>query len=266
MSVKELKSGIRIYSGDSVERIKQSAAIAKEVLSYALTICQIGNTTFDIEKEIENRILKAGGTPAFKGYEDFPYSACISVNDYIVHGAPTKHRLKDGDVVSLDLGVIYEGFYSDTARTKILGTARSQDTFLVEAAEECFKAGLEFARIGNSTGDIGHAIHRRLLKYKSASGESLFNIFHNFQGHGIGLTLHEPPSVPNFGFPNGGERIVEGMCFCIEPVLLYRGAKVESVPMEGTNFLQFKTQDGSSTTHYENQIYMSHSGPIVLTI
>lgn len=265
MSVSYLKSGVRLYKDKSVDLIRESAFISKSVLSYALTLCLEGNTTAAIEKEIESEILKAGGFPAFKNYEGFPYSACISVNEFIVHGAPSTRLLQQGDVVSIDLGVIYQGFYSDTARTKIIGKGKPEDHLLVQTAEDCFKAGLAFANLGNSTGDIGHAIHRELLKHKDSSGKSLFGIFHNFQGHGIGLDLHEEPGIPNFGFPNGGVEIQEGMCFCIEPVLIYKNAGVVSVPLE-SGFPQYKTANGTFSTHYENQIYISHSGPIVLTI
>lgn len=265
MPTTTLKTGIRLYKEDSFDCLVKSSEISKQVMSYALSICQEGISLLQLEKEIESKILSLNAIPAFKGYNGFPYSACLSVNEYIVHGVATERVLQAGDVLSVDLGVIYDGYYSDHARTLIIGSKkRNEDELLIQTAQECFAQAIEKCIPGNSTGDLGHEIHKTVLKYKDASGQYLFDIFHNFQGHGIGLNLHEKPDVPNFGFPNSGTTLIEGMCICIEPVILYRGSDVIQEPLSN-GFIQFKTKNGSPSAHYENQVYISHSGPIILT-
>lgn len=264
-----LKDGTRLYKHKAYERLKASGRIAAQVLHELVANVKEGVTTFELNSLAEQLIKDAGATPAFKGYEGYPFATCLSVNEHIVHGLPNNRPLKNGDVISVDVGVIKDFFYSDNARTVVVGGAPSEHDQLIEAAQRAYNLGLEKALPGNYTGDIGHEIHKAVLQNdldpQNTSLGKKFNVFFKFQGHGIGLELHEQPSVPNMGFPGKGVKLLPGMCICIEPVVLYMSSTPEVCPTETPNVYQFITDDRKPSSHYENQIYITETGYEVLT-
>lgn len=260
--------GINLYFNDSVVLLKESGRILKSVLDRLCSEACIGNTTKNLNLLAEALILENHAEPLFKGYSGFPYATCMSNNDCVVHGFPNDEQLKEGDVLSIDVGVKYRGFCTDAARTIIIGSDPHRHKELVSMAEQAFKAGVAHAFPGNYTGDIGYAIQRKVISsYKDPSKPSLgskFAIFPDFQGHGVGLVLHEKPSIPNYGYPKRGRQLEVGMCITIEPVILYSQTKLKRYT-NSEGFLFFNTEDGTPTSHYENTIYISEQGPVILT-
>lgn len=263
-----LKNGVNIYNSDAMAKLKEAAAVASEIRSILVGLADEGNTTYEIEKEAEHLLIKHNCQSLFKGYEGYPFITCQSTNDVIVHGFPNKQKLKLGDVLSLDIGVRHSnGYCGDTARTVIVGgSENSSSRELVELGKQSFQCGLEKAYPGNTASDIGHAIFKEIVK-KRVDGDfrkpSVYKVFDRFRGHGIGLELHEDPSIPNWGNPGCGDLLLEGMCICIEPVIVHNSSKILRTFVSGVP--QYSTHDRKPSTHYENQIFITSSGPIVLT-
>jgi len=272
MTVITQRNGINLYFDEALEKLTKAASIAKGSMDLGLSLLKQLNTGNQVEKEINTFIKDSGATPAFLNYNGFPHSICYSKNEYIVHGTPDDDAIQEGDVISLDLGVNYQGFCSDMARTIIIGQPKDlKHQRLIEVAEESFYKALGVMKPDVTTGLIGYTIQKHVISQQEHN-KALFNVFPPFQGHGIGLKLHESPGIPNFGFKEGGLAFKVGMSFCIEPVLIFnhldRSLDTKDIIKEElpSGFLKFKTRDKSPSAHYENHVYLSETGPIILTI
>jgi methionyl aminopeptidase len=243
-------------SGSEIEKMRRSGRIVRQVLEAARDAVAPGVTTMDLERVAERKIRDLGAKPAFKGYYDYPCVLCTSVNDEIVHGIPSERRvLKAGDIVSIDCGVVLDGYYGDAAITVPVGDSISPElTKLLDVTCESLLRGIEAARAGNTVGDVGAAVQQLV----EANG---FSVVREFVGHGIGTRLHEDPQVPNYGTPGHGPKLRDGMVLAIEPMV--------NVGKPGTRLLDDKwtavTEDGSYSAHFEHCIAVTKNGPMILT-
>jgi methionyl aminopeptidase len=209
----------------------------------------------DLERVAERKIRDLGAKPAFKGYYNYPCVLCTSVNNEIVHGIPSERRvLKAGDIVSLDCGVVLDGYYGDSAITVAVDGLTPELQKLLDVTRESLSLGIEAARVGNTTGDVGAAV-QRLVEFNG------FSVVREFVGHGIGTKLHEDPQVPNYGTPGHGPKLRDGMVIAIEPMV--------NMGRPGTRLLEDKwtavTEDGSYSAHFEHCIAVTKNGPVILT-
>ncbi|MBI5562918.1 MAG: type I methionyl aminopeptidase [Deltaproteobacteria bacterium] len=234
--------------------MRGAGAIVAEVLRTLKEKASPGITTLDLEKIAAEEIKKKKAVPAFKGYRGYPFCLCTSVNEQVVHGMPSKRVLLDGDILSVDVGVLYDGFYGDAAITVPVGTASAEALRLIDITALSLAKGIEAARIGNRLMDIASAVQRCV----EAVG---FSVVRDFVGHGIGRSLHEPPQLPNFGAPGVGERLKAGMVLAIEPMINAGGYKVK-VLKDGWTAV---TEDGSLSAHFEHTVAITEDGPHVLT-
>jgi len=245
---------VHIKSLEDIEKIGKASRIVAQTLEVLSHHVQAGVSTLDLDAVAESEIRKFGARPAFKGYRGFPKTLCVSINEEIVHGIPSKRKLLDGDIVSLDLGAIWDGFYGDAARTFAVGTISNEAAQLVEVTRESLKKAIEQARPGNRIGDIGFAVQ----KYVESYG---YSVVREFVGHGIGRNLHEDPQIPNYGKPGQGPRIKAGMVFAIEPMVCQGGPEVEILKDNWTAI----TRDHSLAAHFEHSIAITEDGPLVLS-
>jgi methionyl aminopeptidase len=251
---------IKLKSREEIDRMRAASAVVAEVLAVLRERVKPGVSTAELDTLAEQLTRRRGAVPAFKGYEVggrvFPASVCISINDEVVHGIPSVDRvLHDGDIVGLDFGVKYKGFYGDAAVTVPIGTVSAEATELMRATREALEAGIEEARPGRRIGDVSAAIQARAERGKYA-------IVRDFVGHGIGRRLHEDPQVPNFGQPDRGIRLREGMVLAIEPMLNAGGPEVH-VKEDGWTAV---TSDGSLSAHFEHSVAIVEGGPYVLSL
>lgn len=236
--------------------MRRSGHLVREVLNHLREIVKPGLSTMDLERAAEKKIKEAGAKPAFKGYFDYPAVLCTSINEEIVHGIPSEKRvLKTGDIVSIDCGVVMEGYYGDAAITVAVDEAvKPEVQKLLEVTEASLYKGIEQARVGNSIGDVGAAVQ----EFVEASG---FSVVREFVGHGIGTKLHEEPQIPNFGSRGHGARLREGMVLAIEPMVNFG--------KPGSRVLDDKwtavTADGSLSAHFEHCVAVTRDGPVILT-
>jgi methionyl aminopeptidase len=243
-------------SAAEIEKMRRSGRIVRQVLDYLRTIVAPGVSTMDLERAAEEKMKELGAKPAFKGYYDYPCVLCTSINEEIVHGIPSEKRvLKAGDIVSIDCGVVLDGYYGDSAITVPVGEAVSTELKkLLEVTEASLYRAIEATRIGNAVGDVGAAVQ----DYVEANG---FSVVREFVGHGIGTRLHEEPQVPNFGTRGHGARLREGMVIAIEPMVNFG--------KPGTRVLDDKwtavTADGSYSAHFEHCVAVTKNGPMILT-
>ena len=226
------------------------AAVLKEVEKMAVA----GMTTLQLDRAAEALILRYGAKPAFKGYQGFPYSLCTSVNEVIVHGFPSNYVLKNGDIVGLDLGVLWKVYNTDMAVTVAIGEIPFETKRLMDVTKKALKLGIKKARAGVTTGDIGNTIQR----YVEDQG---FGIIRDLQGHGIGKGVHEEPGVPNYGQRHKGTKLEEGMVICIEPMLTMGGITIK----KAKDGYGFTTRDGSLSAHFEHTIAIFKDGARILT-
>ncbi|MGE5734094.1 MAG: type I methionyl aminopeptidase [Acidobacteriota bacterium] len=238
-----------------IEKMRRSGHIVREVLEHVRGLVAPGVSTMDLERAAEKKIEEAGAKPAFKGYFDYPCVLCTSINQEIVHGIPSEKRvLKAGDIVSIDCGVVLEGYYGDAAITVPIVEVSPELTKLLEITEASLYRGIEAARVGNTVGDVGAAVQELV----EANG---FSVVREFVGHGIGTRLHEEPQVPNFGTRGHGARLREGMVLAIEPMVNFG--------KPGTRLLSDKwtavTEDGSHSAHFEHCVAVTEDGPLILT-
>jgi methionyl aminopeptidase len=245
---------ITFKSASELEAMRQSSRIVAAVLGELEPLIRPGIRTRDLDLYAEKRTRELGAVPAFKGYRGYPASVCISVNEEVIHGIPSGRILQDGDIVSLDFGVLFEGFYSDSALTAPVGRVPAEAQRLIAAAERSFTKGLEQMREGARLSDISAAIQR------SVEDEG-FSVIRQFVGHGIGRALHEEPQVPNFGAPGRGPKIKPGMTLAIEPMIAAGGPEVE-VLEDGWTAV---TRDRRLAAHYEHTVAMTENGPEVLS-
>ncbi len=246
---------IIIKSQNEINRISESCRIVAEVLEGLKSFVTEGISTAEIEGFVESQILKRNALPAFKGYRGYPSSVCLSVNDQVVHGIPSTHlKLKSGDIVSIDLGVLLKGFYGDAAITLGIGEVSQDARKLLRVTEDALYIGISKALPGNRVSDISSAIQQHV------EGCS-FSVVRAFVGHGIGRFLHEDPQVPNFGRPGVGVRLREGMTIAIEPMVNAGGHDVMILDDGWTAV----TSDGSLSAHFEHTIAVTKNGPVILT-
>jgi methionyl aminopeptidase len=250
---------IKLKAPDEIEIMRAASVIVAEVLEELKAMIRPGITTDELDRVAEDLTRKKGAVPAFKGYEVagrvFPASLCVSINDEVVHGIPSPNRvLRDGDIIGLDFGVKYHGFYGDAAVTVPVGTVSAQATELMRTTREALEAGIKEARPGRRIGDVSAAI-------QAAAERCSFAIVRDFVGHGIGRRLHEDPQVPNFGQPDRGIRLREGMVLAIEPMLTAGGPEVH-VKEDGWTAV---TSDGSLSAHFEHSVAIVEGGPYVLS-
>ena len=235
--------------------MRQAGRISARALALGGEAVRPGVTTAHINKVIHDYIISQGAKPNFLGLYGFPASACISVNDTVIHGIPsTAQVIHEGDIVSIDTGALYKGWHGDNAGTFVAGTASDEVARLIEVTKQSFYEGLKMAVVGNRIGDISHAIQQ----YVEANG---FSIVREYVGHGVGSELHEDPEVPNYGHPGRGARLVPGMTLAIEPMVNAGAAAVRQLPDGWT----VKTRDGSLSAHYEKSIVITANGPVILT-
>jgi methionyl aminopeptidase len=238
-----------------IEKMGHSGRIVRQVLDYLRTLVAAGVSTMDLERAAEKKIEELGAKPAFKGYYDYPCVLCTSINQEIVHGIPSEKRmLKAGDIVSIDCGVVLDGYYGDAAITIPVADVTPDVKKLLEVTEASLYRGIEAVRMGNTVGDVGAAVQELV----EANG---FSVVREFVGHGIGTRLHEEPQVPNFGIRGHGARLREGMVLAIEPMVNFG--------KPGTKLLSDKwtavTEDGSFSAHFEHCVAVTKNGPLILT-
>lgn len=236
----------------------RAGALLGDILDAIHAELRPGVSTAELDAVARSMMREAGATSSFLGYGShppFPAVICASINDEVVHGIPSsRRRLADGDIVSIDVGCIVDGWHADTARTWTVGTPTPEVATLLDATRRGMEAGIAAARAGNHIGDIGHAV-------ESVAHEHGYGIVRPFVGHGIGRAMHEEPQVPNYGRPGAGLRIEVGMCFAIEPMFTLGGDEV-FVDDDGWTV---RTADGALAAHFENTIAVTHDGPRVLT-
>jgi len=246
---------IKLKSKREVELMREAGRIVALAHQAAGNFIKPGVTTKDLDDLVEKVIRDNDAIPSFKNYNGFPASACISVNEEVVHGIPSKKRiLKDGDVVSVDIGAIYKGYHGDSAWTYACGEISSDVKGLLEGTKESLFKGLEYAKAGNRLSDISHAIQKH--------AESLgYSVVREFVGHGLGRELHEDPQIPNFGLPGRGPKLKAGMTLAIEP-MINLGNKDVRVLTDGWTAV---TRDRSISAHYEHSILITKTGYEILT-
>ncbi len=250
---------VTIKRASEIERMRSSGQILAAILEVLRAELRPGVSTGDLDTIAERMIRDAGAIPSFKGYGSnppFPGSICASINDEVVHGIPSpRRRLADGDVVSIDIGCILDGWHADCARTWTIGPVPLEVSDLIDATRQGMEAGIAAALPGNRLGDVGHAIER----VANAGG---YGIVRPFVGHGIGQSMHEEPQVPNYGRSGTGMLIEAGMCFAIEPMFNLGG---DEVFVSDDNWT-VRTVDGSLSAHFENTIAVTDAGPRLLTV
>jgi methionyl aminopeptidase len=239
-----------------IEKMRRSGAMVRQILNHVKGLVAPGATTMDLEKAAEKMIADLGAKPAFKGYYGYPCVLCTSINEEIVHGIPSEKRvLKAGDIVSIDCGVVFDGYYGDAAITVPVGDAVTPVLKkLLEVTEASLYKGIEQVKIGNTVGHVGAAIQ----KHVEAAG---FSVVREFVGHGIGTKLHEAPQIPNFGKKGQGAELTEGMVLAIEPMVNSGRPEARVLSDKWTAV----TVDGSYSAHFEHCVAVTKQGPVILT-
>lgn len=245
---------ISIKSEKEIQIMKESAQILAQIMKELEKMIEPGITTKKLDRVAETLILKSGGKCSFKGCEGFPACICASINEEIVHGIPSEKILKQGDIITLDSGVLYKGFHSDMAITVPVGDISQEAARLIKVTKKALKRGIKKILPGNTFGDIGNTIQR----YVEDQG---YNVIRDLCGHGIGRELHEDPQIPNYGKRKTGLKIKQGMVFCIEPIIAIGDWRIKKAE-DGCGWT---TKDGSLSAHFEHTIAVTKSGPIVLT-
>jgi methionyl aminopeptidase len=242
-------------SPGEIDKMRRAGHIVRQVLDEMRAMVKPGITTMDLERTAEKLIREFGAKPAFKGYYDYPCVLCTSVNDEIVHGIPSENRaLKEGDLVSIDCGVVLEGYYGDSAVTVPVGAVTQDAKKLLDVTEQSLYKGIDAAVVGATVGDVGAAVQQ----FVESNG---FSVVREFVGHGIGTRLHEDPQVPNYGTKGHGPKLREGMVIAIEPMV--------NAGKSGARLLEDKwtavTEDGSFSAHFEHCVAVTNDGPMILT-
>jgi len=241
-------------SWGELQTMARACRIVVETLDALEAAARPGVTTKELDRIARDCIEKAGARPAFLGYRGYPATLCISVNEEVVHGIPGLRKLKDGDIVGLDLGCIVDGYFGDAARTVAVGNPSPEALRLMRVTRECLQSAIEQCHPGRRVGDIGHAVQH----HAEGSG---YSVVREFVGHGIGRNLHEEPQVPNYGPPGRRERLRPGMCLAIEPMVNVGGPEVRVLEDDWTAV----TLDGSLSAHYELTVAVTEHGPWVLS-
>ena len=234
--------------------MEKAAEVVKDVLFSIEPIVKPGVSTLELDKFAEEYILSQGATPGFKGLYGFPATICVSINDEVVHGIPSNRTLENGDIIGIDVGSIFEGYYGDHAKTFPVGSIDDKKQKLIDVTKECLAKGILAAKPGNRIGDIGNAIQIHAEKNGCSVVKELV-------GHGIGEKLHEEPQIPNYGSKNTGPLISEGMCFAIEPMINFG---TELIYTKSDNWTVC-TKDGEPSAHFEHTITITKEGARILT-
>jgi methionyl aminopeptidase len=241
-------------SAAEIEKLRRSGKLVREILEESREQVRPGVTTLELEAFVERRLAQVGARPAFKGYRGYPCCLCASVNEQIVHGIPSDRRLDEGDIVSLDLGVIIDGYYGDAALTVPVGAISEPLQRLLRVTEESLHLAIDHVRLGNRLGDISSAVEEHVVR-------NGFSVVREFVGHGIGRQLHEEPQIPNFGPPGYGPVLKEGMVLAIEPMVNFGSAAMRVLDDHWTAV----TVDGAYSAHFEHMVAVTRNGPDVLT-
>lgn len=241
---------IILKTPEEIQVMAQASRVVAEALEIVRREVRAGVTTDDLDRIAEDAIRARGAVPAFKGYRSFPKTLCASVNEQVVHGIPSKRKLKDGDIIGLDLGAIVGGFYGDSAVTVAVGRVDEKVSRLIQVTKEALNLGIEQAVVGKRLTDISYAVQRHV----EAAG---YSVVTEFVGHGIGRQLHEEPQVPNYGKPGQGPRLQPGMVLAIEPMVNMGGSAVRILEDRWTAV----TADGSLSAHFEHTVAIQPSGP-----
>ncbi|WIF95571.1 type I methionyl aminopeptidase [Caminicella sporogenes] len=245
---------IIIKSDKEIELMREAGRIVAKTHEKLKEYIKPGITTKELDEIAESEIRKLGGIPAFKGYGGFPASICASINEEVVHGIPGLKKLKDGDIISIDIGAIYNGYYGDSAKTHPVGNISEEAQRLIDVTRESFYEGLKYCKEGYRLSDISHAIQTHVEK-------NGFSVVRDYVGHGIGTNMHEDPQILNFGPPGKGPRLRKGMVFAIEPMVNMGTYKVKTLLDNWT----VVTLDGKLSAHYEHTIAITEDEPIILT-
>ena len=246
---------IIIKNSEQLKLMKIAGRITAEALLVARDAIRPGMSTLELDTRIRNHIEKCGATPTFLGYNGFPGSACISLNQEVIHGIPSnKVIIQEGDIVKVDVGARFRGYNGDSARTFAVGKVSDEALRLISVTEQSFYEAMKVAKAGNRIGDIGHAIESFVI----SNG---FSVVKTYTGHGVGADLHEEPEIPNYGRPGRGARLYPGMTLAIEP-MVNAGKENVKVLRDGWTVV---TADGKLSAHYENSIAITESDPILLT-
>ena len=247
-------SEIILKSRDEIELIRESSLLVSKTLGMLAKEIKPGITSLELDKKAEEYIRDNKAEPGFLGLYDFPNTICVSINEEIVHGIPSSRKLKNGDIISIDAGVIVEGFNSDHAKTFPVGDCTQKEINLLSDTSESLELAINECVVGKFIGDIGNAVEEFIIPKG-------YGLVRNYTGHGIGRSLHEPPQVPNFGAPGSGPKLIPGMTLAIEPMVNLGG--------EGTKLCDdgwtVVTSDGAKSAHFENTVLITDSKPEVLT-
>jgi methionyl aminopeptidase len=254
MMMKIKKDKYKIYTSEEIQRIKESSLIVGKTLAEVAKRIAPGVPLMLLDRVADEFIRAHNAEPSFKGYRKFPSAICVSVNEVVVHGIPGNQILQDGDIVSVDIGVYKNGFHGDFAYTFPVGNVSIEKQLLIERTKKALYLGIEQAKIGNTTGDIGYAIQ----KYVEAFG---YGVVRDLCGHGCGRNLHEFPEIPNFGKPKQGPMLKAGMVICIEPMINRGTYKVKTEPDGWT----VRTLDRKPAAHFEHQLALKENGTEILS-
>ena len=247
---------IQLKNAAQIKDMKEAGRITGEALLVAREHVREGVSTYELDQVIRHYIEKSGAKPSFLGLYGFPGSACISINDEVIHGIPSEKKiLREGDIVKIDVGAFYKGYHGDSARTIPVGKVSDEAMKLIETTRNSFFCGVEAVKIGNRIGDVGHAI-------QSCVEKEGFSVVRKYIGHGIGRELHESPDVPNYGTVGRGTRLCAGMVIAIEPMV---NVGTEEV-FELADGWTVKTKDLSLSAHYENTVALTSDGVIITTL
>ena len=246
---------IQLKNSVQIAAMREAGRITGEALIVARDSIRPGMSTKELDTLIRQHIEHRGAKPSFLGLYGFPGSACISINDEVIHGIPSKDRiLEEGDIVKIDVGAFYKGYHGDSARTFPVGKISDEAARLIEATKQSFYRGMDAFREGNRIGDIGYAVDSHVQSFG-------FSVVRRYVGHGIGRDVHESPDVPNYGTPGRGSRLCTGMVLAIEPMVNVGTFEVRQLADGWT----VKTADGSLSAHYENTVALTEDGPVNLT-
>jgi len=245
---------ILVKTKEEIKIMAEGGKMLAKIVKELTKMIKLGITTQELDKVAEDLIFKSGARPSFKGYGGFPATLCTSINEEIVHGLPSKRKLKKGDIISLDLGIFSKGFHSDMAVTLPVGKIDPEIVRLIRVTKKSLKIGIKKVRTGNTIGDIGNTIQR----YVESQG---FNVVRDLCGHGIGRDLHEDPQILNYGKRKTGPKIKEGMVLCLEPMVTMGNFQIKKNKDGHT----FETVDGSLSCHFEHEVAVTKDGCKVLT-
>ena len=245
---------IVVKTPQQIDFMRHAGRLVAQTLDLVERAAQPGVKTVALDVMAEEFIRSQGAEPAFKGYMDYPATLCISIDDEVVHGIPGERRLKEGQIVSIDVGVRYEGWYGDAARTVCVGEVSLEANRLLSVTLEALRLGIEQARAGNRLGDISAAV-------QTFAEENGYSVVRDLVGHGIGQKMHEEPQIPNFGRPHTGPELKKGMVLAIEPMINVGGAQIQFDSDKWT----VRTADGSLSAHFEHTVAITENGPAILT-